>query len=127
VLRNWNSGGASAEAGSIDPNDGATCPAITLQQTDGTDVLLQFFGVAHTTAGTPVWGAPPTGYTALTTGSKYTYSCYKQVTTTDGSAQITTNLIAQGAPANLGYRGAQGRIPLPLAPVLARHPVPAVL
>lgn len=88
--------GGHAEAGSAASNS-ATAPSVTMTRTDGTSVLLEFYGHKTVTA----WSAAPAGYTRQTSVASEVCCNTKDFTTTDGSiAQPCTT------SSNVGYRGA---------------------
>lgn len=74
----------------------ATAPAVTMANTDGSSMLLHFYGHRGETA----WGAPPAGYTFITIGGKALCNS-KNDTTTDGSSvqSVTTSVATSGASA----------------------------
>lgn len=81
----------------INASGSSTAPAVTLTQTDGTSVILEFH---FTTAGSsPRFTGTPTGYTRLTvTGTIASIVANsKNVTTTDGS--VVQTLATTGANA----------------------------
>lgn len=102
VLRNPNASpiGGHAESGGT-ALSGATAPAITLADSDGSSVLLHFFG--RRAGGLSSWSAAPAGYTsrAATTSGVGVTVITKDVTTSDGS--ITH---ASAGNSVVGYRGA---------------------
>lgn len=83
----------SGSAGTI-----MTAPSIQMGNSDGTSLLLHFFGASTGVS----WGSPAAGYTmqatTATSGSAAALVT-KNVTTSDGA-------VNQGAQSNTGYRGA---------------------
>jgi hypothetical protein len=81
--------GGHAEAGAISI---ATAPAVTMTETDGSSILLHFFG--RRAQSSAAWAAAPTGYTQVA----QVYPAFvaglcidtKDVTTSDGSVQQNT-------------------------------------
>lgn len=77
-----------------------TAPAATLTNTDGTSILLHFYGSSSVSGG--AWAAAPAGYTRLAdVFSASNGACLnrKDVTTTDGA-------IVQGTTINVAWRTA---------------------
>lgn len=97
--RKFNPVGGSSESGGT-ASGSAVAPAITLQDSTGESVLLQFYGHRTVTA----WDAAPSGYTALASVATEVLVSRKNVTTTSGSVTQT------GTTTNSGYRGAQVEI-----------------
>ncbi|CPU05945.1 Bacteriophage protein [Mycobacteroides abscessus] len=93
VLRGQNAatpiGGHASQRGTS--SGPSTAPAITLDHTDGSSVLLYFH--AHTTLNSTVWDAAPTGYTRrAASGTGFQPGLLlntKNDTTSDGSASQT--------------------------------------
>lgn len=98
VIRNQNVSpiGGHAESGSTSGTV-SVAPAITMIQTDGSSLILEFHG--HKTAS--AWGTAPSGYTRLAavTGAAICLNT-KDVRTSDGSVSQTLT------GTNVGYRGA---------------------
>nr|WP_237101975.1 hypothetical protein [Mycobacteroides abscessus] len=92
VVRNQNAsspiGGHAQQAGS---SATATAPAVTMSHTDGSSVLLHFYG--HSSLGSTGWDAAPAGYTrGATSGAAFSSATalnYKNITTSDGSVGQT--------------------------------------
>jgi hypothetical protein len=106
VVRHQNASnpfGGTAESGST-AADLMVAPAVTLSKTDGTSLLLHFFGGGG--AWIASWSAAPTGYTrqaaALTNAWAGICLDTKNSTTSDGS--LTQPCSTQGVV--VGYRGA---------------------
>lgn len=107
VVRGQNASpiGGHALSGGTDTNQ-ATAPAVTLTNSTGTSMILEFYGQLGTSS-VDNWDAAPTGYTrraATTQTSGSTRSCLntKNVTTTDGSVTQT----GPTAFVSTGYQGA---------------------
>jgi hypothetical protein len=101
--------GGHAEAGGATSN-AAQAPAVTLQKTDGTSVLLEFYGHRAVTA----WSAAPANYTRQTSVATEVCCNSKNSTTTDGAINQSNTA------SNSGYRGAAIEIlaPSPLIETL---------
>lgn len=100
VLTGQGGIGGHDEGGSTSA-DGAAAPPIIMDSTDGTSVLLHFFGRRNSDA--TAWDAPPSGYTRIAKLFGGVGACVltKDTTTADGSITIGTD----GSTVT-GYRGA---------------------
>jgi hypothetical protein len=87
--------GGHAEQGATS-SIGPLAPAVTLTNTDGSSVLLEFYGHRTVTA----WSAAPTGYTRQVSVATEVCCNTKDSTTTDGSIQQPATC------SNSGYRAA---------------------
>lgn len=90
-------GHAEADGGSI--GGSVTAPSITMSQTDGTSMLLHFFGYSQ---GGRTWNAAPAGYTkqkATTSSVILNAVCFdtKNSTTSDGSVTQTNDGLASAS------------------------------
>lgn len=91
VVRGDSFIGGHVEAGSTATNS-ATAPAIDVTHSDGTSILLHFYG--HRTA--TAWDAAPTGYTRRVTVDTEVALNTKDSTTTDGAIEQTLTATSSG-------------------------------
>lgn len=103
VLRNQKAAspiGGHTESGGTALN-GAVAPAVTMSQTDGSSMLLHFFGRRSSDA--TAWSAAPSGYTQRAAIMWGPGVCLDTKNTTTSGGAVTN---ASDGSSSIGYRGA---------------------